>query len=111
MFKQAQTEALYAEEKSPSIILGTYFAKAKTNSQLFLDSRKGGEPFLSSCRGQGRPFPAAPPAPCRAPASGAGHIHTTPCSWALSSEWHSTASGLPYQLVVLETASTYTMAG
>lgn len=56
MFKQAQTETLYAEEKSPCIVLGTRFAKVKTNSQLLLDSRKGRwNPLLPPAEGRGGP--------------------------------------------------------
>lgn len=110
LFKQAQTEALYAEEKSPCIVLGTYFAKAKTNSQLFLDSRKGTwSPFSPPAEGRGGPsqqlrqLPAVPVRPepgTFTPHPAAGHFPPS-----------DTAQPLVCLMVVLETASTYTMAG
>lgn len=110
MFKQAQTEALYAEEKSHCIVLGTYFAKAKTNSQLFLDSRRarGALSSLLQRAGAALPSSSASSLPCPCVRSRARSHHTPAAEHFPPSD---TAQPLGCLMVVLETASTYTMAG
>lgn len=77
-FKQAQTETLCAEEKPPRLVSGSYFAKAKRNSQLLFDSRKGTwNPFFPPAEGRGGPCQQLCQVPA-APSSSMGHIHTTP---------------------------------